>query len=1084
MRKITLFVLLLVIFLPTKSQVQVPAYLGEAAWVRVSNQQGPVPLKVTTKIFPATKKVTLDSNRKIFQKRINPNTQLLHNGPTTPVVQNIQFAGKKLSAPDIIDAPPLLTRDNASFNISYTDKKHGFAGTNTTGFAEDSNHNIWIASDKGLYRYDGYHYFLYGPKNGVPTMPNLFLFYDNLQRLWLGSDNGVYYIQHDSIFSLKTDEIDFTSVPCFRVQQDYMNNIWLSTKKNGAIRINGTGMQVFDKRCGLPSDYIMAVHFAKDGTLYIGMREIGMVVIEKDKMRWLFGDSKKSHTHSIPCFYEDEDGLWAGTVLGGFLKMGKKDTIQYSISGKYNERTYDIQKAPGGLWIASYSLALCYFNKTNMVTINETNGLLNRWPYMLFEDSFHNLWVSSLQSGFSRINENSFYIQPHENPAIGFVRRWMPDDKKGRWIVTEGRGLLYEKNNETIAFSYKDKYNIEPFLYPQGGIRDDDGSVWTGSYGPGIVHFNGTVNTAYLYTKFPTNSIVRFVEKDAAGNIWFCPTDFGVIRYNYTSFVHYTQKNGLLSNSVSKILLDGSKQIYWSFENGIQRLTNETIETLFIGNKVFADQVNDLYTINNQTTLLASNENGLLIISNHKVYQITKKDGLSSNTIKTIIRDGFGKFWITTAKGIESFFLEGINIIEHSVFNETNGPFLIEAENAFLDTTGTPYWSYGDKKLVLNTAFLQQQKKAPVFSINEMFVNDKLTPNHIKISILPNQKININYTAVFWGRENNLVMKYLLISDRGDTNINVIGDKGHIFISEILPGNYRIILSAQDNNNLYYSAPIFLEIRNYWYNNWLFRITVGMLLLGCIIYYFKHKAERQIEINNLLESKVAEQTHIIVKEKAELLKSYQVIEEQNQEKDVLIEEINHRVKNNLQFMISIINMQLRNKYSDQTLLALKGTSSRIKAMSLVHEMLYYKIDRQILSTQKYINELLESLKQMAGDINKPVHFNVDIIDIQINSRTGISLGMIISELVINSLKYAFDQSEYPEISIQLAKDAATGEITLTVSDNGKGIKGDFETQKGLGSRLVDIFSRQLKGKYTIDYKNQFMYTLQFKIPSL
>lgn len=1078
---------LLVIFTKAESQVQQPTYLGEARWVAATKQHSPDPLQVAEKKYPLTKKVTRDSSSKIFQTRINPNTILLHKGKTIPILQKIQFTGKKITAPEIIDAPPLQTRDNAAFNISYTDKQHGFAGTNTTGFAEDINHNIWIASDKGLYRYDGYHYFLYSPKNGVPNMPELSLLYDKYQRLWLASDRGLYYIQHDSIFSLQTSELDFSNMPCFRVQSDHMNRIWISSKKNGAICIDGNSLQIFDKRCGLPANYVNAVHLTKDGNLYLGLRDTGMVVIGKNNMRLLFSNSKNMTWHSILSFYEDENEneIWAGSFLGGLICMGKKDTIQYSITGKYNERIFDIKKAPGGgLWIAAYSSALCYFNKKNLLVINETNGLLNRFPYTLFEDSFKNVWVSNLESGFSRINENIFYIQSYENPVIGNVRKKITDTNNGKWIITEGKNLLYQRNQETISYIHNNKNNINPFLYPLDGILDDKGTVWTGSYGPGIVKLNGTVNTTYSYSSFPGNSIVRFVKKDTTGNIWFCPTDFGLIKYNSNSFFHYTQKTGLLSNNVVKIFLDGNKKTYWTFENGLQRLTNERIETLYIENEMFSHQINELISVDKEKTILGSDDNGLLIIYNKKVYQFTKKEGLSSNNIKTVIRDGAGKYWITTDKGIESFFLDGLHMIEHNVFNQANGTFLTEVENAFLDSAGTPFWSLRDRKLVFNPSFLHQEKKPPIFMFGQILTDNKHIKPGTAINILPDQKISIPYTTIYWGRENNLYIKYVLITERGDTSFYSPGDKGHIYINEILPGKYQFLLTGTDNNNTYYSLPIEVNVTNFWYNKWQFRLCMVLILITGIIYYFKQKSKRQIRINDLLESRVNEQMQIIYQEKSELLKSYQVIDTQNQEKDVLIQEINHRVKNNLQFMIAMINMQLGKNYSEQTLEALMSTSIRIKAMVLVHEMLYSNEDLQVLSAEQYINELVLSLKNMASDADTPIDFKIDIMNININSRTGTSLGMIISELVSNSLKYAFNNHQNPEITIRLFKEEETGNLKLVVGDNGHGIEGDFETKKGLGSRLVDIFSRQLKGSYSIDHTNHFVYTLLFKPPLL
>lgn len=1084
MRRILLIPFMLTVFISTKCQILQPTYLGEAKWSLAPNQMAPKQLKVTENKYLMTEIVTQNKTNKVFENKLDPKYILLHKGPTNPVVEQIDFIAKKMSAPEIIDAPPLQTRDNATFNISYTDKKHGFPGNHTTSFAEDKDHQMWIAADNGLYRYDGYHYYLYSPKNGVPSMPNLSLQYDSEQRLWLASDSGVYYIKHDSIFTLKSKEIDFTNVPCFNVQMDHLKRIWLSTKKNGAICIDKNAISIYDKRCGLTTDYVSATLYTKNGDIYLGLRDLGMIVIQKDNMYSLFSTSPTMKWHSILSFFEEEDGIWAGGFLSGLLHLGKKDTTQYSFNEKYNERIFDIKKAPGGLWIAGYSSSLYYFNKSTFTAINETNGLINRFPYTLFKDSFNNLWVSNLESGFSRVNENNFYIQPFENLAIGNVRNILPDNKNGKWIITEGKGVIYQKDKTNISYTYKDKAGSEPFLYPHDGKLDDDGSLWTGSYGPGIVHSTGKVNTTYTYSDFPDHSILRSVEKGTNNTIWFCPTDFGLIRYNHTKFIHYTQASGLLSNTVMKLFHDSHKNIYWTFKIGLQRIIEEKIETLTIGNQIFSDQINELLAIDKHITLLGSANMGLVLIKNNHVFRFSKNEGLASNNVKTIIQDGSKRIWITTDKSIESFFLVGDLIKDHTIYNEANGSFIIETQNAFLDTLGIPYWSLADKKLLFNPNFQNPSKTAPIFTIKQLEIDNKIVPSTTNLSVLPNQIIKLNFTSIFWGRENNLGIKYLLISETGDTIINAIGDKGHIAITNIIPGRYQFLLSATDNNKVFYSTPFIIQINNYWYNTWLFRIIMAAILISLIIFYFKWKVYRQKVINNYLKKTVSDQTKEILKEQEELLVSYKVIEDQNNEKEVLIQEINHRVKNNLQFLTAMIDMQLGKDYSEQTIQALLGTSNRIKAMSLVHEMLYYKSDQQILSTHKYINELLSGLMKMADENEIKYTFNIDIVDININARTGISLGMIISELVINSIKYAFDNTEFPVIQVTLSKEAETGNCILIVGDNGKGIDGDYELKKGVGSRLVDIFSRQLKGLYTIEHKNKFLYTLIFKSPTL
>jgi two-component sensor histidine kinase len=208
--------------------------------------------------------------------------------------------------------------------------------------------------------------------------------------------------------------------------------------------------------------------------------------------------------------------------------------------------------------------------------------------------------------------------------------------------------------------------------------------------------------------------------------------------------------------------------------------------------------------------------------------------------------------------------------------------------------------------------------------------------------------------------------------------------------------------------------------------------------------------------------------------------SYQTIDIQNKEKDVLIEEINHRVKNNLQFIAAILEMQLDSQVSRDAIQALLGTSRRIKAMSLVHELLYTRKDQHGLSMQAYIRELVDNLKEMAVDDADSVNMELEVDDLVLDSKTALPLGMIISELVSNSFKHAFKSIEEPEVRIQFTKDPATGMFRLVVSDNGTGYQQQPGLSGGLGRSLVDIFSRQLEGNYTMHSDGHFIYELQFK----
>jgi len=207
-------------------------------------------------------------------------------------------------------------------------------------------------------------------------------------------------------------------------------------------------------------------------------------------------------------------------------------------------------------------------------------------------------------------------------------------------------------------------------------------------------------------------------------------------------------------------------------------------------------------------------------------------------------------------------------------------------------------------------------------------------------------------------------------------------------------------------------------------------------------------------------------------------KSNKILLDKNKEKDSLIQEIHHRVKNNLQFISSLLNMQMKTAIKPEESKSLTEASRRINAMALVHEMLYNRAEQKGIAVKYYLEELTESLNTLINSDERQIDFELDIIDVNLDVSDTISIGMITSELVSNSMKHAFLKIEHPKVSLQLIQ-TGNFEFQYTIKDNGAGFNEDIKGENRLGLRLVDIFSRQLKGNYSIDGKNGFTYTLTF-----
>ena len=200
-----------------------------------------------------------------------------------------------------------------------------------------------------------------------------------------------------------------------------------------------------------------------------------------------------------------------------------------------------------------------------------------------------------------------------------------------------------------------------------------------------------------------------------------------------------------------------------------------------------------------------------------------------------------------------------------------------------------------------------------------------------------------------------------------------------------------------------------------------------------------------------------------------------------QEKEVLLKEVHHRVKNNLQVISSILNLQSSYVKDAGTLNILKESQNRIKSMAFIHESLYQTKDFSSINFSEYVVNLSQNLLQSYSNSEQEIKLNLDIQNVFLNLDLAIPCGLIINEIVSNALKYAFvDKKSGGEISIKMSLEGEN--LLLRIGDNGVGLAADidFRNTPSLGLQLVVTLTDQLNGTIELDTKHGTNYTIQFK----
>ena len=181
------------------------------------------------------------------------------------------------------------------------------------------------------------------------------------------------------------------------------------------------------------------------------------------------------------------------------------------------------------------------------------------------------------------------------------------------------------------------------------------------------------------------------------------------------------------------------------------------------------------------------------------------------------------------------------------------------------------------------------------------------------------------------------------------------------------------------------------------------------------------------------------------------------------EKETLLREIHHRVKNNMQVITSLLNLQARKIRDPQFRKAFEESEQRIKTMALVHERLYQKEDLSGINFSGYIHSLIRELKTLYRIDERKVVTKITVADVVLDIDSAIPCGLIINELITNCFKYAFPENRSGEVIINFTRKDNT--YNLTIRDNGVGLPAGFDYRQTvtLGMQLVRVLTKQLLG---------------------
>ena len=992
-----------------------------------------------------------------------------------------------------------------SFNFKNITIEDGLSQSTVETIYQDSKGYIWIGTNDGLDRYNGYEFKHYKhdkyDKNSIANNYIVDIIEDKNGYIWVSTIGGLSRINPDK------DEIKN-----YYSKEDSGNlsnsNLWqiLCTKDNRLIASTIDGLNVYDedkdkftrilyKEGELPSQYIYSLEEDINGHIWVGT-DNGLVELDKDlnivkSYQDAIGDS------DVYNVYDDSKGnIWVCTLDNGLFKINLDDKSvenyknnNSKISIPSNNVRDIISDSEGKLWIAT-DKGLCTFDyeREEFITYNkksyQSNSLIDDEIFCLLKDSSGLIWIGTY-SGISRFNPNSsfthFKSDPYDNNSISgnVIHGIYEDDDKTLWIGTNESGVNII-NGESIKHLNKENSNLVSDLIED--ITGFKNYIFIGTNeGLSVLVKNDKTVKNYTITNYTTkdglpSNKIRSLFIDSKGYLWI-GTNKGLaildINNNKIIDITYILDEMGVSDKFIRAVYEDSKGNYYIgcfLEGGLIKINPNNKEY-----KIYKNIENDDSSISNNSiryinedlygNILVGTSHGINILnlSTDKFNHYTEKDGLINNTIYGILVDKNNGIWMSTNAGISKLSTEdatfkNFTITDGLQSNEFNG------RACFKSKDGNMYFGGINGFNVFNSQDIELSTFEPKvifdnFEINGTNKKDisnikfKSNENNIKINFFTNDYKNTKTTQYYYKLEG-------LENEWNMTNSN------SLVFANLGSGDYTLkiktitqhgVMSDESSVHFTINPPI-------WRSN--YAICIYLILIIISILRYMHKV-------NTLDRLVNERTNKLRKEMEKNEQLFKKVLSLEQNKNNYFVNLSHELRTPLN-VLSSINQLIKeftkkdNFITPEKLSYYMGIMDRncSRLLSLINNLIdHTKIENNSYIINKKDEDIVYLVEETVLDMKDYIEekgleliFDTDVEE-KVIRCDKVDIERCIINLVGNAVKFT-PEGGLIEVLLQDLDD----KVKIIVKDNGIGISE--ENQKIIFDRfnqVVDESSEQKGG---------------------
>ncbi|HTV00877.1 MAG TPA: two-component regulator propeller domain-containing protein [Luteitalea sp.] len=709
----------------------------------------------------------------------------------------------------ILVAEHVWAQPTSRLIVDHWQVEDGLPQNTVTSITQDDRGYLWVATRKGLARFDGAQFLQQSRVGDVDftTMRLTGVLPDPDGSVWVSTyGQGVYKIIGDRAIHYGVDE----GVPhevVWDVSRDRDGRVWVSSSR-GARFFDGRRWQAPDLPGDLATDGVNVVYLARDKRLWIATSRHGVISL-KDNVLKQYSLAEGLPSATATSIAETPGGdIWVATPQGVARITGETITAFGAKDGLPAERVLQVLvDRRGTLWMATHGGGLVRYQGSTFQRIGRNEGLSTDYLVSLAEDRDGALWIGTLSGGLNRLAPAARELLDERSglPPFPVTTIYQARDDTF-WIGTFGGGLVSIRDGRVHTYTKDDGLPSNAITSVTGGDRN---SVWVGTNGGGAFRFEDGRIVERVGPEIVGLSL-RTIELTHAsfgsGTVWFGGN--GLVRYRNGEYRRLGEADGLRSNEVRVIYSVSNRVWVGTYGGGLQSIEadgrvrswgpKEGLTNLF---------VTSLHHDRDDVLWIGTYGGGLFRLKNGAIRQVTTRDGLSDDVVFDVMEDDAGRLWLTGAGGLSVVRMADVHarmdggaaLLSVNHYGRAEGVAGTDGTDgsqplSWLARDGRLWFATVEGVVIFDPTEVADRPPVPTVSIDAMQV-DKRTVDITRLDTLDGRAVDITYSAPQLRGGRAVQYEYRLVG-LDDAWVDA-GTQRSASFTNLSPGTYNFEVRAQ-----------------------------------------------------------------------------------------------------------------------------------------------------------------------------------------------------------------------------------------------------------------------------------------------